>query len=200
MYFILKRFFDCFFSFILLLIISPAFIVLFFLIICDLRCNPLFFQKRAGLHGKPFNVIKFKTMSECKDINGDYLPDHLRITSIGNFLRRFSLDELPQLFNVFIGDMSFIGPRPFLFEYMYIYSDAEKKRHNVRPGISGWAQVNGRNNLLWKDKFKLDLYYVENVSASLDFKIFVLTLYKLINNSDINQNSNVTMEKYNGKN
>ena len=139
-------------------------------------------------------------MTDLQDCNGQLLPDDVRLTKIGHLIRKFSLDELPQLINVLKGDMSFIGPRPFIYEYMTVYTDTEKRRHAVRPGISGWAQVNGRNSISWKDKFKLDLYYVENISFYLDVKILFLTLIKIFKTSDINQKSNMTMEKYNGKN
>lgn len=196
----LKRVIDIFFSLILILLFLPVVFSLLIIVFFDLRSVPVFKQKRAGLNGKPFYIMKIKTMTDCKDQNGKMLSDDIRLTRVGNIIRKYSLDELPQLVNVFIGDMSFIGPRPFLYEYMSVYSESEKKRHNVRPGISGWAQVNGRNNLSWKEKFKLDIYYVENISVFLDFKILVLTFYKIIKNSDINQSNNLTMEKYNGKN
>lgn len=195
-----KRMMDMFFSLFLIFIISPFFILVMIIVSLDLRGWPFFYQKRAGLYGKKFNVIKLKTMRDLQDNNGQLLPDDIRLTKLGHLLRQYSLDELPQLINVLKGDMSFIGPRPFLYEYMDVYTKDEKKRHNVRPGISGWAQVNGRNSISWKDKFRLDLYYVENVSWYLDLKILYLTLIKIFKISDINQKSNLTMEKYNGKN
>lgn len=200
LYKIAKRLIDIFFSLLLIIIISPIFILILIIIFFDLQGMPLFYQKRAGLHGEEFNVIKLKTMRDITDKTGELLPDDMRMTKLGRLLRKYSLDELPQLFNVLKGDMSFIGPRPFLYEYMNVYSENEKKRHNVRPGISGWAQVNGRNTISWKDKFKLDLYYVENISLLLDLKIVFLTLYKVCKVNDINQKTNLTMEKYNGKN
>ena len=199
-YKITKRLIDIVFSLLLIIIISPIFIPILIIISFDLRGMPLFYQKRAGLHGVEFNVIKLKTMRDITDKSGELLPDDVRMTKLGRLLRKYSLDELPQLLNVLKGDMSFIGPRPFLYEYMNVYSENEKKRHNVRPGISGWAQVNGRNTISWKDKFKLDLYYVENISLLLDLKIVFFTLYKVCKVNDINQKTNLTMEKYNGKN
>ncbi|MBE1286471.1 MAG: lipid carrier--UDP-N-acetylgalactosaminyltransferase [Alteromonadaceae bacterium] len=196
----IKRLIDIFFSLLLIIIILPIFIPILIIIFFDLRGMPLFYQERAGLHGEKFYVIKFKTMRDITNKSGELLPDDMRMTKLGRLLRKSSLDELPQLLNVLKGDMSFIGPRPFLYEYMNVYSENEKKRHNVRPGISGWAQVNGRNTISWKDKFKLDLYYVENISLSLDLKIVFLTLYKVFKVNDINQKTNLTMEKYNGKN
>jgi sugar transferase EpsL len=195
-----KRMMDMFFSLFLIFIISPFFILVLIIVSLDLRGWPFFYQKRAGLYGKKFNVIKLKTMRDLQDNNGQLLPDDIRLTKLGHLLRQYSLDELPQLINVLKGDMSFVGPRPFLYEYMDVYTKDEKKRHNVRPGISGWAQVNGRNSISWKDKFRLDLYYVENISWYLDLKILYLTLIKIFKISDINQKSNLTMEKYNGKN
>ena len=196
MYIKLKRFFDIILSAFILLLLSPIFILLYL----NVQRNPFFLQVRAGLGGLPFKVIKFKTMSDEVDDLGNLLPDFQRLTKLGKFIRKYSIDELPQLINVLKGDMSLIGPRPFLYEYMDIYSVDELRRHDVRPGISGWAQVNGRNNLSWKKKFKLDLYYVENVSFLLDLKIIILTLCKILNKNDIDQSENNTMEKYNGKN
>lgn len=195
-----KRFIDIIFSILLLTILSPILILILIFIFFDLKASPIFYQKRAGLHGKQFSVIKLKTMQNLKDGNGQLLPDDKRITKVGHFIRKYSLDEIPQLINVLKGDMSFLGPRPFLYEYMDVYTENEKKRHNVRPGISGWAQVNGRNTISWKEKFKLDIYYVENISLYLDLKILLLTFYKFFKVKDINQGENITMEKYNGKN
>lgn len=195
-----KRFMDIIFSIFLLIIISPILILILILTFFDLKSSPIFYQKRAGLHGKEFSVIKIKTMQNLKDGNGQLLPDDKRITKVGHLIRKYSLDEIPQLINVLKGDMSFLGPRPFLYEYMDVYTENEKKRHNVRPGISGWAQVNGRNTISWKEKFKLDIYYVENISLYLDLKILLLTFYKIFKVKDINQGENITMEKYNGKN
>lgn len=199
-YMFFKRTSDILFSLLFIFILSPLFLILLVIVIIDLKSFPIFYQPRAGLNGDEFYILKLKTMTDAKDNDGILLSDDSRLTKVGSMLRNFSLDEIFQLYNVLIGDMSFIGPRPFLFEYMYIYTEDEKRRHKVRPGITGWAQVNGRNNISWKDKFKLDLYYVDNISLYLDVKILLLTLYKIIKKSDINQNSNTTMEKYNGKN
>ena len=196
----IKRLIDVIFSFVLIVVLSPFFVFIMIIFYLDLKTYPFFFQERAGLYGKKFNVIKLKTMSDLRDENGQPLPDDIRLTKLGRLARKLSIDELPQLINVFKGDMSFIGPRPFIYEYMHVYTDTEKRRHDVRPGVSGWAQVNGRNSISWKEKFKLDLYYVDNISLYIDIKILFLTLLKVFKTSDINQKSNMTMEKYNGKN
>lgn len=145
----------------------------------------LFKQQRPGLHGKPFYLYKFRTMTEERDENGELLPDHLRLTPFGKFLRKFSLDELPQLYNILKGDMSFVGPRPLLMKYLPYYTDREKKRHNVRPGITGLAQVSGRNNLGWDERLELDVKYVENYSFWLDIKIIFLTIKKVLKSEDV---------------
>jgi sugar transferase EpsL len=145
----------------------------------------IFKQQRPGLHGKPFYLYKFRTMTEERDENGELLPDHLRLTPFGQFLRKFSLDELPQLYNILKGDMSFVGPRPLLMKYLPYYTDREKKRHNVRPGITGLAQVSGRNNLDWDERLELDVKYVENYSFWLDLKIIFLTIKKVLKSEDV---------------
>lgn len=200
MYVYIKLFFDIIFSLLIVLILSPLFIVISSILFLSTKSSPYFLQKRAGFNGHPFYVIKFKTMSDETDEEGELLPDSERITKIGSFVRNSSLDELPQLLNILKGDMSFVGPRPFLYEYMDIYTEDELRRHYVKPGITGWAQINGRNSLTWKEKFKLDLYYVDNISFYLDLKIVAMTLFKIIKKSDVNQAFDVTMEKYNGKN
>ena len=173
--------------------------IIFFLISFN-KGQCFFIQERPGKNERVFKLYKFKTMLDLYDSNGLPLQDKDRITPIGSIMRKTSLDELPQLFNVLLGDMSLIGPRPLLTEYLSLYSIEEKKRHNVKPGITGWAQVNGRNSLTWKEKFKLDLYYVNNYNFWLDTKILGLTLLKVIKRKDINVSKNQTMQKFNGKN
>lgn len=196
----IKRWIDILASLTMLTVLLPIIAIISTSLFIDLKGNPFFLQKRAGLKGNPFKVIKFRTMSNEKDGDGVLLPDHLRLSKFGRFIRRLSLDEIPQLFNVFLGQMSFIGPRPFLYEYMGVYTKEEKTRHNVRPGITGWAQINGRNSLSWKEKFKLDLFYVDNLSLWLDIKIAILTILKVVRKEGVDQGEEVTMEKYNGRN
>ena len=184
----------------LLCVLAPAFILLLLLLCASLRGNPFFIQRRGGYQNRVFNLIKLRTMTNAVDANGGLLPDRQRLTRIGRLVRSYSLDELPQLINIFKGEMSFIGPRPFLAEYLPIYSEEECRRHQVRPGITGWAQVNGRNALTWKDKFRLDVHYVSEVSFRLDLKIIFWTIVKIIRRADVDQSSEVTMEKYNGRN
>lgn len=163
--------------------------------------SPIFFrQARVGLNGEIFEMIKFRTMKDAYDANGQPLPDSERLTSFGQFLRKTSLDELPELINVLKGDMSLVGPRPLLVEYLPLYSEEQMRRHNVRPGITGYAQVNGRNNISWAKKFELDIYYVNHFSLYLDIKILWQTVVKVIKQADINQEGNVTVEKFNGMN
>lgn len=158
----------------------------------------LFKQERPGLHGKPFVIYKFRTMTNDKDKNGNILPGKLRITKLGRFLRKYSLDELPQLFNVLKGDISLVGPRPLLMEYMKFYSSEQARRHEVKPGITGWAQVNGRNTISWEKKFELDVWYVEHQSIWLDFKILYLTLIKVFKKEGVHAPGHYSMERYNG--
>jgi lipopolysaccharide/colanic/teichoic acid biosynthesis glycosyltransferase len=160
----------------------------------------LFRQVRPGLHGRPFEMLKFRTMRDAFDADGKPLPDKDRITPFGQFLRSTSLDELPELFNVLKGDMSLVGPRPLLMDYLPLYSDFQKRRHEVRPGITGWAQINGRNAISWQKKFELDVWYVDNRSFWLDIKILLLTFLKVVKRTDINQSGNVTVEPFNGNN
>lgn len=157
-----------------------------------------FLQSRPGLHEKIFKVIKFKTMNDKKDKDGNLLPDSKRLTSIGNFIRKTSLDEIPQLLNVIKGDMSLIGPRPLLVEYLPLYSEVQKKRHNVKPGITGWAQVNGRNAINWNQKFEYDVWYVNHLSFALDVRIFFLTIRKVFKSEGINSATAATMERFTG--
>ncbi len=157
-----------------------------------------FIQERPGRHAKPFYIFKFKTMNDRKDKNGELLPDSVRLTPIGKFIRKTSIDELPQLINVLKGDISLIGPRPLLMEYLPLYNSTQMRRHEVRPGISGWAQVNGRNTISWEKKFDYDIYYVDNLSFALDFKIFFLTIYNIVKSDGISSDTSATMEKFKG--
>lgn len=160
----------------------------------------LFLQQRPGKNGKIFRIIKFKTMTDEKDTEGNLLPDEKRITKVGKFIRSTSIDELPQLINVFKGDMSLIGPRPLLVQYLPLYSDEQSRRHEVRPGITGWAQCHGRNAISWTDKFKLDVWYVDNYSFLVDIKIIWTTILKVIRRADISQEGHATMDYFNGSN
>ncbi len=193
-----KRFCDLIISFILLLIFSPLIIFISLILFFNNNGSPFFFQIRPGLNEKLFKIIKFKTMTDKKGVDGQLLSDSDRLTKIGQLIRNTSLDEIPQLINVLKGDMSLIGPRPLLVEYLSLYSEEQKKRHNVRPGITGWAQVNGRNAISWQDKFKLDIYYVKNCSFLLDLKIIYLTIKKVIKKEGISSNTSATMEKFKG--
>lgn len=196
----IKRVIDFIVAFIGLVFISPILIVLILLLSIANKGKPFFFQERPGKDEKIFRVVKFKTMTDEKDENGNFLPDAERLTKVGNFIRKTSLDEIPQLINVVKGDMSLIGPRPLLVKYLPIYSEEQKKRHLVRPGITGWAQVNGRNNISWKKKFEYDVWYVENLSFSLDFKILLMTIKKVLKSSDISKEGHATTETFNGNN
>jgi len=162
--------------------------------------KPFFLQNRPGKNQISFDIIKFKTMNDKRDREGKLLPDNQRLTLFGIYVRKFSLDELPQLINVLKGDMSLIGPRPLLFKYIPLYADDQSRRHEVRPGITGWAQVNGRNSISWTRKFELDVSYVDNISFSLDFKIFWLTILKIIQRDGINQSADRPMQPFNGSN
>lgn len=196
----LKRVLDIIFAFCGMIIAIPLMSLIIFLAFWNTNGKPLFFQKRPGLHGNIFTLIKIRTMSDKKDQNGILLSDQERLTAFGRFLRKTSLDELPQLWNVLIGNMSIIGPRPLLVEYLPLYSDRQNKRHEVRPGITGWAQINGRNSITWEQKFDLDVWYVENLSFLLDLKIILLTVKKVFNREDIDSSAEVTMPKFNGNN
>jgi len=197
---LIKRFIDFTFSFLGLLILSPIFIIVTICLYFANNGKPFFFQVRPGLKEKKFNIIKFKTMNDKKDKDENLLSDAERLTPIGAFVRKTSLDELPQLINVLKGDMSLIGPRPLLPQYLPLYNEKQKLRHNVRPGITGWAQVNGRNAISWEKKFELDVWYVDNISLILDIKIYFLTIKKVIIREGISQEGQVTMEGFNGKN
>lgn len=194
----MKRIFDIFLASLALLLLGIPFLFLIWQVRLKLG-NPVFFRQiRIGLHGHPFQMIKFRTMSDARGPDGRLLPDAARLTSFGCFLRASSLDELPELWNVLKGDMSLVGPRPLLVEYLPLYSAEQARRHEVRPGITGWAQVNGRNAISWEDKFKLDVWYVDNRSLWLDFKILWLTIFHVVCKSGINQEGHVTIEKFQG--
>lgn len=195
-----KTLLDKIFALIILLGLGWLYIITALFLSVSLKGNPFFVQARPGLKGVPFNLIKFRTMNNDTDKSGNLLPDHVRVTGIGKLIRALSLDELPQMLNILKGDMSFVGPRPLLMEYLPLYSKAESRRHDVRPGITGWAQVNGRNKLKWKQKFELDLYYVDNQSFFLDVKIALMTVKKVLQREGVNASSQVTMEKFNGSN
>ncbi len=199
-----KRFFkpgfDYSTSLIILILLSPIILIIIILLIFVNNGKPFFVQKRPGLRGKPFFLIKFKSMTDEKDAKGNYLPDYQRMTKIGAFIRNHSLDELPQLFNVLKGDLSIVGPRPLRMDYLNLYNNEQMKRHNVKPGITGWAQINGRNSISWKKKFEYDIYYVDNLSFLLDLKILLRTLKKVIQKEGVNRSSEITMERFNGHN
>ncbi|MBT0815400.1 undecaprenyl phosphate N,N'-diacetylbacillosamine 1-phosphate transferase [Campylobacter lari] len=195
----LKRVFDFFLALILLIIFLP-FIVLIGIVLKIVQGSVLFKQARPGLNEKIFYIYKFKTMSDETDENRELLPDELRLKPFGKLVRSLSLDELPQLFNVLKGDMSFIGPRPLLVEYLPLYNQEQKKRHDVRPGITGWAQINGRNAISWEQKFKYDVEYVQNCSFLFDLKIFFMTIIKVLKRSGVNKEGVATTDKFNGHN
>jgi lipopolysaccharide/colanic/teichoic acid biosynthesis glycosyltransferase len=193
-----KNIFDFLLAFLLLSLFLPLILFVAILLFFTMG-RPLFFtQKRPGLHEKIFTIYKFRTMNSDKDLSGELLSDEKRLKGIGKFIRSTSLDELPQLLNVLKGEMSFVGPRPLLVEYLELYSDEQKKRHDVKPGITGWAQINGRNAISWEEKFKYDIWYVKNHSFWLDMKILWLTFLKVLKRSDISSSSSVSMEKFRG--
>nr|WP_199156614.1 sugar transferase [Pedobacter sp. ASV2] len=198
--FCFKRLIDFFIALIGLIVLSPIFIVITISLCFTNSGKPFFFQTRPGLHEKLFKIIKFKTMNDKKDNKGNLLPDSERLTPIGAFVRRTSLDEIPQLINMLKGDMSLIGPRPLLPQYLPLYNEVQKRRHNVRPGITGWAQVNGRNAISWTRKFELDVWYVEHISLILDIKIFFLTIKKVFIREGISQEGQVTADGFSGNN
>ena len=193
-----KRLFDLISALIGLFILSPLLIITAILVRIKLGSPVLFKQQRPGLHAKPFYVYKFRTMTDQRDADGGLLPDEVRLTSFGKLLRRLSLDELPQLFNVVKGDLSLVGPRPLLMQYLPLYSPGQSRRHEVRPGITGWAQVNGRNAISWEEKFKLDVWYVDHQSFWLDLKILWMTFNKVFRREGISQDGQATMEAFKG--
>ncbi len=200
-----KNFFKRLIDFIIvlsaLLVIWPILLVIYiWLSIANKGAGAIFYQERPGLHGKIFKVMKFKSMTDEKDANGNLLPDAERLTKVGKFVRSTSIDELPQLINVLKGDMALIGPRPLLVSYLSLYSPEQARRHEVRPGITGWAQVNGRNNISWTKKFELDVWYVDHCSLETDIKIIFLTIKKVLMRTDINKQGQATTVKFTGNN
>lgn len=196
-----KRFFDFWIALIALICISPILIVVtIWLHYANKGAGAFFKQERPGKDAKIFKVVKFKTMTDERDTEGNLLPDAERLTKVGKFVRSTSIDELPQLFNVLKGDMALIGPRPLLVEYLPLYSKEQARRHEVRPGISGWAQCHGRNNISWAKKFELDVWYVDHVSLLTDLKVIWITVMKVLKRADISQEGQATVEAFNGHN
>lgn len=195
-----KRLIDLVVSAVALIVLAPVLVLVAVLVRVTLGAPVLFRQQRPGLHGQPFTLYKFRTMTDARDAQGRLLPDAQRLTRFGRFLRSTSLDELPELFNVLKGEMSLVGPRPLLMEYLERYTPEQMRRHAVRPGITGWAQINGRNALSWEQKFALDVWYVDHRSFWLDMKILALTLWKIIKREGISQPGQATMEEFRGSN
>ena len=197
----LKRFLDFWIALIVLVCISPLLIVVtLWLHIANKGAGAFFLQERPGKDGRIFKIIKYKTMTDERNSNGDLLPDEQRLTKVGRFVRSTSIDELPQLLNVLKGDMALIGPRPLLVQYLPLYTQEQARRHEVRPGISGWAQCHGRNAISWAEKFKLDVWYVNHVSLMTDVKVVWLTIQKVLKRADISEQGHATMEPFNGSN
>lgn len=196
-----KRILDFMIALVALLLLSPLFIVIFiYLCVNEGKYGIFFCQNRPGKHGTIFKVIKFKTMTDKKDATGKLLPDRQRLTKFGRFMRSTSIDELPQLINILKGNMSFIGPRPLLVDYLSLYSDEQKRRHDVRPGLSGWAQVNGRNDIPWRQKLEYDIWYVDNISFILDVKILGMTIKKVLSKEGVNTQGHSTSVRFTGNN
>ena len=196
-----KRIIDFSIALVALLVIWPILLVIYiWLTIANKGAGAFFLQERPGLHGKIFKIIKYKTMSDERDADGNLLPDSVRLTKVGKFVRSTSIDELPQLINVLKGDMALIGPRPLRVHYLPLYSTEQARRHNVRPGITGWAQCHGRNGISWTERFKLDVWYVDNCSFLTDIKIIISTIKTVLNRDGITQEGNATMEPFNGYN
>jgi len=193
-----KRFFDIIISVVALVVLSPLLLILTLAIRRKMGIPVLFRQQRPGLRGLPFSLLKFRTMNDARDADGVLLPDANRLTSFGRFLRASSLDELPELFNVLKGNMSLVGPRPLMMQYLDRYTPQQARRHEVKPGITGWAQVNGRNAITWEEKFKLDVWYVDNRSFWLDVKITFMTIWKITKREGISQSGQATMEEFKG--
>ena len=194
----MKRLFDLIFSMIFALLFAPVMLIIALFIYLSMGKPIIFVQTRTGLNEKPFNMYKFRTMSPTLDENGKLLSDRLRITKLGLFLRSSSLDELPELWNVIKGEMSVVGPRPLLIEYLPLYSEVQRKRHLVKPGITGWAQINGRNNITWKQRFQYDVWYVENQTILLDFVIIFKSIKKVVTQKDALPSNEITMGKFEG--
>lgn len=189
---------DIFCASIAFILFLPVFLVVTILLYFSNDGKPFFYQPRPGLHGKIFEIIKFKSMNDKNDASGTLLPDHQRITKVGAFVRKSSLDEIPQLLNVIQGQMSLVGPRPLRVEYLPLYNEEQQKRHDVRPGITGWAQINGRNTISWENKFKYDVWYVEHLNFGLDLKILFKTVEKVFKSEGVSASEEVTMEKFEG--
>jgi len=194
----LKRVFDILITVILVVVLSPIWLMVMLLLTMSNNGNPFFIQPRPGRNGIMFNMIKFKSMNDKRNNKGELLPDNMRLTTIGSFIRNTSLDELPQLLNVLKGDMSFIGPRPLMEAYLPLYNDFQQRRHNVLPGITGWAQVNGRNAISWEQKFQYDVWYVDNISFLIDIKVLLLTILKVFKRDGINQEGVLNPEPFKG--
>ena len=195
---IFKPVLDLILSLVAFIILLPMFLILILFFAIANNGKPFFFQTRPGKNNRVFKIVKFKTMNDRKDSNGNLLADEDRLTSIGRFVRKTSLDEIPQLLNVIKGDMSLVGPRPLLIEYLSLYDEDQVRRHEVRPGITGWAQVNGRNAISWQEKFRLDVWYVDHISLLLDIKIICLTIVKVFKSEGITSEKSVTIEKFEG--
>lgn len=195
-----KRLLDITISLIALIFLLPLMLLIYLLVRINLGSPAFFLQERVGKDNKIFKMIKFRTMKNSTDKNGNLLSDNERVTKFGSFLRSFSLDELPELINILKGDMSLVGPRALLVQYLGLYNDEQIRRHEVLPGLTGWAQINGRNSITWSEKFKLDVWYVDNWSLWLDIKIFFLTFWKVLKREGVNQSESVTMEYFNGSN
>jgi len=200
MYPTIKAALDIIAAIIIAIILSPVILGLTLILCLQNNGQPFFRQERPGYRERPFYLTKFKSMTDERDASGQLLPDNERLTKVGAFIRKTSLDELPQLYNVLKGEMSIVGPRPLLFKYIPLYSPEQRRRHEVRPGITGWAQVNGRNSISWQRKFELDLYYVNHQSFGLDLKILWLTIQKVLNREGINQSAERPMQPFNGHN
>ncbi len=196
--FFIKRLIDFSLALVGFIVLLPVFLLLTLFLYISNNGKPFFYQKRPGKNERIFSIIKFKSMNDKKDANGNLLPYAQRITKVGAFIRKYSLDEIPQLINVIKGDMSIVGPRPLLVEYLPLYNKTQKKRHNVRPGITGWAQVNGRNTISWEKKFDLDIWYVNHVSFLLDLKIIWLTVKRVIKKEGVNSSENLNMPVFTG--
>ena len=198
--YIIKPVFDFCFAVVLLSSLTPILLILLFIFLFQNNGATFFSQTRPGKNGKLFTIYKLKTMRDTRSDSGEFLADNQRTTPIGSFIRKLSLDELPQLWNILKGDMSFVGPRPLLPEYLPLYSKKQEKRHEVKPGITGWAQVNGRNTISWKQKFEYDLWYIQHQSFILDIKILGMTLSKVFMTKDVNATGQITMKPFNGNN
>lgn len=195
---LIKPLFDFTCSLLGLLVLSPIFLLVWLSLIIANSGKPFFYQRRPGKDGRIFTIVKFRTMNDKRDADGDLLPDTERLTKVGSFVRKTSLDEIPQLINVLKGDMSLVGPRPLLVEYLPLYNEVQARRHEVRPGITGWAQVNGRNAISWQQKFEYDVWYVKNLSFFLDLKILFLTIKKVVLREGISQEGEATIEQFKG--